>query len=481
MGTVAQAESPPVERLTASDLFMLLWDDYGWPNEIGGLAILDGTNLLDRDGRLRIEKVRRQLEPRLHLVPRFRQLLSRPRLGLGWPLWVDAPCFDLADHIRVHPLAAPADQAQLLGACAELARRRLDPARPLWELWLLPGLPEQQVGAYLKLHHVVADGPAGVAAFGALLDLTADAPTTVPPPWTPTPIPTTRALLDDNLRRRRQELGRGWSGLAHPGRTLRQARAAWPAWREVFTEQRAPQTSLNRPVGGDRRLAIIGGRLDPARQVAHAHQAKINDVLLAAVAGGLSQLLAGRDEDVQGLVLRAMVPISLHHEQPGQARGNQPGWMMVPLPLAEPDPVRRLQLIAAETAARTHKARPQTGSGIFRFVAGQRAWYRHFPRQRSVNLVVTNVPGPPVPLYLAGARLLELFPVVPVMGNLTLVVAVLSYAGQLNLTAVADPDGCPDLEIFAQEVRSTLDDLAQSVLGPGAEQSVRGAAVGGGR
>jgi diacylglycerol O-acyltransferase len=475
------AETRLLERLTASDLFMLLWDDYGWPNHIGGLAILDGTSLLDRDGRVRVEEVRRQLEPRLQLVPRFRQLLHRPRLGLGWPLWVDAPRFDLADHLRVHPLPAPGGQAQLLQACQELARRRLDPARPLWQLWLLPGLPQQQVGAFLKLHHVVADGPAGVAAFGALLDLDADAPTPVAPPWTPTPIPSTRELLGDNLGRRRQQLARGWSGLAHPSRTLRRAQAAWPAWREVFTEQRAPRTSLNRPVGPDRRLAIIHSRLDLAKQLAHAHQAKVNDVVLAAVAGGLRQLLACRGEPVDRLVLRAMVPISLHHEQPGQARGNQPGWMMVPLPLGEPDPVRRLALIAAYTAARMHQARPQAGSGMFRFVAAQRAWYRHFPQQRSVNLVVTNVPGPPVPLYLAGARLLELFPVVPVMGNLTLVVAVLSYAGQLNLTAIADPDGCPDLELFAQGVRSALEDLARSVLVPGAEQSVSGAAVGGGR
>jgi hypothetical protein len=138
--------------------------------------------------------------------------------------------------------------------------------------------------------------------------------------------------------------------------------------------------------------------------------------------------------------------------------------MMVPLPLGEPDPVRRLELIAAETAARMYKARPQAGSGIFRFVAGQRAWYRHFLRQRSVNLVVTNVPGPPVPLYLAGAQLLELFPMVSLMGNFTLVVAVFSYAGQLNLTAVADRDSCPDVEVFAQGVQSALDDLAQSVL-----------------
>jgi diacylglycerol O-acyltransferase / wax synthase len=460
------AQTRLLERLTASDLFMLLWDDYGWSTDIGGLAILDGTTLLDRDGHLRIETIRQRLEPRLHLVPRFRQLLYRPRLGRGWPLWVDAPSFDLADHIGVHALGAPADEAQLLQACQELARRRLDPARPLWELWLLPGLPERRVGALLRLHHALADGAAAAAAFGALLDLTPDAPTPVAPPWTPRPIPTAGELLRDNLRRRRQELGRGWSGLAHPKRTLRRAQRAWPAWREVLTDPPAPPTSLNRPVGADCRLAIIRGRLDRTSQIAHAHQATVNDVVLAAVAGGLRQLLASRGEDVRGLMQRTMVTISTHDEAPGEARGNKPGWMMVPLPLGEPDPVRRLELIAADTAARKHRARPEAGSGIFRFVAGQRVWYRHFPRQRSVNLVVSNAPGPPVPLYLAGARLLELFPIMPTMGNLTLVVAALSYAGQLNLTAVADQDGCPDLEQFAQGVRATLDDLARSVLVP---------------
>jgi diacylglycerol O-acyltransferase / wax synthase len=459
------AEPRLLERLTASDLFMLLWDDYGWSTDIGGLAILDGASLLDPDGHLRIEAVRQHIEPRLHLVPRFRQLLYRPRRGLGWPLWVDAPAFDLADHVRVHALGAPADEAQLLQACQELAGRRLDPARPLWELWLLPGLPQRRVGALLRLHHAIADGAAALAAFGALLDLTAEAPTPAAPAWTPRPIPTARELLFDNLRRRRQDLDRGWSGLTHPRRTLRRAQAAWPAWREVLTDKPAPPTSLNHPVGADRRLAIVRGRLDLAKQLAHAHHAKVNDVVLDAVAGGLRQLLASR-EDIQGLVQRAMVTISTHQEQPGQARGNKPGWMMVPLPLGEPDPVRRLQLIAAETAARKHKARPEAGSGIFRFVAGQRLWYRQFPRQRSVNLVVSNAPGPPVPLYLAGARLLDLFPMMPTMGNLTLVVAAVSYAGQLNLTAVADRDGCPDVEVFTQGMRATLDDLARSVLVP---------------
>ena len=459
-------ETRLLDRLTASDLFLLLWDDYGWSTDIGGLAILDGDRLLDDQGRVRVDAICRHLEPRLHLVPRFRQLLYRPRRGLGWPLWVDAPSFNLADHIRVWPLAAPADQAQLLQASQELARRRLDPARPLWELWLLPGLPERRLGAVLRLHHVLADGPAAMAAFGALFDQTPDAPGLAAPPWTPTPVPSAGQLLRDNVHRRRKELGRGSSCLVHPRRTLRRARRALPAWREVLTEQPAPRTSINRPVGADRRLAVIHGRLDLTKQIAHSHQAKVNDVILTAVAGGLRQLLASRGEDVDGLVQRAMVTISQHQELSRQVHGNKPGWMMVPLPIGEPDPVRRLALIAAETAARKHQARPEAGSGIFRFVAGQRIWYRLFPRQRSVNLVVSNVPGPPVPLYLAGARLQEIYPMMPPMGNLTLVVAALSFAGQLNLTAVADRDSCPDLEVFVQGVRTALDGLASSVLAP---------------
>jgi diacylglycerol O-acyltransferase / wax synthase len=449
-----------LDRLTAQDLLMLWADDFGWSQDIGVLAILDGTRLLDPNGQVRIEAVRQQLEPRLPLVPRFRQLLYRPRRGLGWPLWVDAPAFNLADHVRVHPLGGPGDEAHLLQECAELYGRRWDRSRPPWAAWLLPGLPDHRVGLLLRAHHTIADGVAGMATFGALLDLDADAPTPVVPPWTPTPIPTAGELLRDNLHRRRQELGRGLSGLAH---------ASWPrrassgALREFFA-QRAPRTSLNRPIGPDRRLAVVRSRLEVAKQVAHAHQATVNDVVLAAVAGGLRQLLEGRGEDVGGLVLRVMVPISLHHEGPGQARGNQDAMMMVPLDLGEPDPVRRLELIAAETAARKRTAHPQVTSGIFGFVAVQRATYRFQVHQRFVNLTVTNVPGPPVPLYLAGARLLELFPVVPIMGNITLDVGVLSYAGQLNLTAMADQATCPDVEVFAHGLRSTLDDLARSVL-----------------
>ena len=404
---------------------------------------------------------------RLDLVPRLRQLLYRPRLGLGWPLWVDAPFFEIADHIQVHPPGAEVSEDQLIEACEKLMRRPFDPSRPLWELWLVPGLPERQLAAILKLHHVLADGTSALAVFGALLDDTPGAPRRAAPPWQARPTPTTGELLRDNLRRRRMELRRAWSGLTHPGRTLRQANVALPAWREVLTDKPAPRTSLNQPVTTQRTLRVVRGELDAVKRAAKDNSAKVNDVVLAAVAGGLRDLLDGRGELAQASTQRAMVTISQHHEEPGQAQGNKPGWMMVTLPLGEPDPVRRLQRIAAETAARKQQARPEAGSGIFRFMAAQRLWYRLFPRQRSVNTVVSNVPGPPFAVYLACARVLELIPLMPTMGNLTLVVAALSYNGQLNIAATADLDLCPDIEVFADGVRRTLEDLTPSGAGDG--------------
>ncbi len=137
----------------------MVWpEDFGWPQDIGAVGILDGSGLLEPDGRFPIEAVREQISRRLHLLPRFRQLLYTPRRGLGWPLWVDAPAFDIADHVAVFPLAVPAGEAQLLVACEELRRRRLDRSRPLWQMWFLPGLAEARVALFMKVHHAVADG-----------------------------------------------------------------------------------------------------------------------------------------------------------------------------------------------------------------------------------------------------------------------------------------------------------------------------------
>jgi WS/DGAT/MGAT family acyltransferase len=235
--------------------------------------------------------------------------------------------------------------------------------------------------------------------------------------------------------------------------------------REAFAEGTAPATSLNRRIGSHRRFALLRSDLDLVKRIAHAHDAKVNDVLMTVLAGGLRELLVGRGEHVDGLVLRAFVPVSLHTEQPGQAHGNLDGAMIVPLPVGEPDDRRRLELIAAETTRRKTRRRVQGGT-LFRTPLIQRAALRVVHRQHVMNTYAANVPGPPVPLYFAGAPLLEVFPVVPIMANVSLGVGALSYAGQFNLTAVADRERCRDLEVFIDGAHRCLDTLAASMLLP---------------
>ena len=252
------------------------------------------------------------------------------------------------------------------------------------------------------------------------------------------------------------------TALAKPVATTRRILRSWPAVRELFAEGRAPRTSVNRRIGSDRRLAVVRGSLDGAKKVAHAHGATVNDVLLTAVAAGYADLFRRRGEPTDGVILRAFVPVSLHQEQPGAARGNVDAGMLVPLPIGERDDVRRLELIAAETSERKKKSRPPAGS-MFRTVLLQRAFLRLMPRQRFMNAYVANVPGPPIPLYFAGASLLEIFPIVPITANISIGVGALSYAGQFNVTVVADRDLCPDLEVFVAGLQRSLEALERSV------------------
>jgi diacylglycerol O-acyltransferase / wax synthase len=455
-----------MERLTAEDQIML-WPDQRWPQEIGAIAILEGEALLDSAGRVRLEAIQRAVGGRLRLVPRFRQLLYQPRRGLGGPLWVDAPAFDLADHVRVVPLPASGDEAALLRTVERLRRQRLDRSRPLWEMCLLPGMPDRRVGLFVRMHHAIADGIAGVASLGAFLDPVPDPPAQPATPWTPEPLPTAAELFADDLRRRGERLGHAVSILAHPATTARQARAAWPGMRDLLAARPAAATSLNRVVGPDRTLALVRSRLDLVRQIAHTHGATINDVLLAVTAGGVRALLCSRGEPVDRLTPRIDVPVTLRPVKTReQARGNLIGQMMVPLPVGVADPGHRLSQIAVETATRKADSHPSVGV-MLRSRLVRRALLKLLDRQ-PVNVTSADLPGPQQPVYLAGARLLEVFPVLSLMGNVSLGVGALSYAGQFNITATADRDAYPDLDIFVTGVRDELAALtAATSVSPG--------------
>lgn len=430
------------------------WGDEVWPQEIGALAVLDGKRLLDPDGRFRIEVVREAIQSRLHLVPRFRQLLHVPRRGLGGPLWVDAHSFDLADHVQVAPLPAQADEAQLLEAIERLQRQRLDRTRPLWGMWFLPGLAEGRIGLFVKMHHVIADAIAGVATLGMLLDPAAEATVVPGAPWVPAPGPTTRDLLADNLRRQVQAFGRILPRLGRPVTGLQHALIAWQAMHEFLAEGPVPQTSLDRVVGPDRSLAPIRTTLDQVKKVARAHHAKANDVLLSVAAGGLGGLLREREEPVEGLIVRAAVPVSLRTGQAGAPRGNLVGEMIVPLPLGVSDPSRRLRQIAAETAKRKVRTPPSVGT-LLRSRIVRRAAEKAIEHQR-VNVATADVPGPSLPLYLAGAPVLDLFPLLALLARTSVGVGAMSYAGQFNIMVVADRDTCPDIEVLAASMRDEL-------------------------
>ena len=257
---------------------------------------------------------------------------------------------------------------------------------------------------------------------------------------------------------------RSWdSGLkkvSHPAAMLRRARAAVPAMRELLTEEPGPQTSLNRVIGPDRTLALMRSSLELVNEVAHLHGATVNDVLLAVIAGGLRGLLRNRGEAIEGLILPIYVPVSLRRGRSAKEGGNLISQMVVHLPVGIADPSRRLRQIALETAERKAIGRLSLGT-MFHSKLVRGAMLKLIVRQR-VNVVSADLPGPQAPLYFAGARLIEVFPLLNLLGNESLGVGALSYAGQFNIMAVGDADNYPDIDVFEASAHDDLRALAEA-------------------
>jgi diacylglycerol O-acyltransferase / wax synthase len=435
-----------VERLSAQDLSMIWPQRHGWPQDIGAIGILDGRRLTGADGRVRMKELRSAVAARLPFVPRFGQVIHVPRPGLGRRLWVDAPRVDLDRHVRIADL--PDGAAGLLPAVERIRRHPLDMSRPLWEIWLFTGLGDERLGLFVRVHHAITDGVGGVSTLATLLGTDRREPTA------PAPVPSTRDLFVDNVRGYGAAAARAATAATHPVRTMRALRADWPALRESVGE-RTPRTSLNKPLGTRRSMDLVRSRLDLVKDTAHAYGGTVNDVLLAAIAGGLRDLLLGRGEEVDGLVLRAFVPVALHRVRSPGAPGNEDGQMVADLPVGLADPAERLRAVAADTAVRRQLYRP-AGSALFRNGLIQRAFLPLMAHQRWANTYVANVPGPADPLTFAGSPLLEVFPLVPLIGNVTLGVGALSYAGQFNVTVVADATACPDATTFVTALRREL-------------------------
>ncbi len=442
---------------------MLRPEEVGWRQDIGAVALLEGDPLCGTDGEVDLERVRSMIAGRLHLVPRFRQVLRSPPWWLGRPLWVDAADLRVENHVRVAPLRPEATESDLLVEVERLRARPFDRTRPLWEVWLLPRLADGRVGLYVKLHHTIADGIAGIALLGALLDMEPDVAPPPARPWAPTEAPTTGELFADHLRRTADVLIAALAAVTHPVASLRHLVATAKLMRQIFGQDPVPLISVNRPIGDDRLVALVRSELELFKTIGHAHRATVNDVLLAAVSGGYRSLLTSRGDPVEDLMLRASVPASLRSDETAAEPGNDVGMMFAPLPVGIEDPAQRLEVIASATAELRRTARRAPSGPLLDTRFMQLTLLRKMDHQRWSNGYVADVPGPPIPLFLAGARLTEVFAIVPIMGNLTIGVGAISYDGEFNITVVADRSTCPDVEVFANGIRATLDELRANV------------------
>ena len=452
----------PIERLSSTVA------DPSAPAYLAGVMLVEAGPLLDAGGRLRLPEIQRRIERRLSRLPRLRQHAEFPGLLRGGPFWVDATGFAIERHVRQGAVDAPGGEPEVLAAAERILRDHLDQSQPPWELWFLTGLPGDRLAVLLKLHHAIADGLGAVQIMTTLFDTAPDAPDPPPASWTPAPPPSRRVLLAGTLATSATAFARALMALRRPRRL---AALASDFRRSIAMGSQAPITSFNRPVpaGSGNHVRVLHMDLESARAAAHTAGAKINDVLLDIAAGGLRELLIGRGEQVAGLQLFAMVPATLRSSAEARALGNQAGFMIVPLPIDEPDDRLRLQLIGASTRqakAEQHPAYFQALGALS--VLSAKVAPALMERQRFMNLIVTNVPGPTTPLYLLGARILDAIPLLGgfLGGNVSVCFCALSYASKLNLTVLAAPTAIPDVAVLASGMRHTWEGLVGIPPGP---------------
>jgi WS/DGAT/MGAT family acyltransferase len=475
------------DRLGALDASFLHLESPETPMHVGALGVFEGEAFFDASGRFRLADVRALVRSRLHLIPRFRRRLMSVPMDQGRPIWVDDDRFDVTYHVRLTALPRPGSWEQLLALYARIEAQTLDRSHPLWELWFVEGLEGGRVALIQKTHHALVDGVSGVDVATVLLDVTPEPTVPDAPAWLPGPAPSPSKLLTDTLVERSTEpteVARSVRGLVRtPGRAVQQTgRLAGSLRSLVGGSPIAPRTSFNVIVGRTKRFAGARVSLDAVQAVRAARGGTINDVVLTGVAGALRRRLLARGEPVPP-VLRALCPVSVRDATEHLQLGNRISAMIVELPTGEADPATRLATVGHET--RDLKDREQAAGATFLLDLTQYAApallelaARALQRQPFVNLIVTNVPGPSVPLYCMGARLLEAYPMVPLSRNMSLGVAILSYCGGLHLGLYADADAWPDLDDLVADVHAAfaeVADLAGSGAAPDTDDVRKGA------
>ena len=413
---------------------------------------------------------------RLHLVPRYRQRLAHVPLAQGRPVWVDDPYFNPRYHIRHAALPRPADDTELKRLAGRLFSQRLDRSKPLWEIWLVQRMSGGRFALIAKTHHALVDGISGVDITTVLFDAVPEpvAVPRAPTPWTARPLPGRAKLLGEALLERSTvpaEMTRGARVLLRaPRHALSQAREALAsvgATTVAGINSPAPTSPFNVDIGPHRRYTFLDADLSRFKAIKDSLGGTLNDVVLASVSLALGRYLREQGHDTEGLVLKAMVPVSVRASSQRGALGNQVAAMWAPLPVGVEKPAECLRQITAAMEG-LKKSRQAVGAQVLTNLAGfapptilsQAA--RLQARQPFFNLVVTNVPGPQFPLYLLGRRLQVLYPVVPLARRQALGIAVMSYDGHLGFGLLGDYDALPELESIALDIKAAIAALSRA-------------------
>ncbi len=463
------------ERLSALDRTFLDLEYTETPMHVAGVMLFDAAPLRTPGGGIDVEKIRKYVASRLHLMPRYRQRIARIPFE-NHPVWVDDDRFNLEYHVRHTALPLPGGDEQLKRLTGRIISQQLDRGKPLWELWIVEGLDGDRLAMITKTHHCMIDGVAAVDLATVLLSPTPDPTIPDAQPWMPQSAPSRGELVMEEARRRLAtplEIGKAVLGaMQNPAETAESIGEQIFAVTETLGAgmSSASESPFNQPIGPHRRFEWTAIELADVKRVKNALGGTVNDVVLATVAGAVGLFLSGRGfsrKEIAELDFRAMVPVSVRASSERGTLGNRIASWAPRLPIAQADPRRRLQAVR-EVTADLKGSRQAMGAEVLARVS---EWtvatllslaMRLAARARPFNLIVTNVPGPQIPLYMIGSRLLAGYPAGPLFLDQSLNIALLSYDGRLYWGFNGDWDVLPDLRDIVAAIRTSFDELLQA-------------------
>jgi diacylglycerol O-acyltransferase len=453
-------------RLTPLDASFLYFETPAMPTHVGSINVYDGR--IARDELIEV------MAERLRLLPRYRQKVVFPPFGAAHPTWEDDPDFEIRNHIEEITLPAPGDDQVLSDVGGRLFAPRLPRDRPLWKLVLIQGRADGNAAIAQMIHHAMVDGVSSVDLMMVMHDLRPDAaPVTAPAPsWQPAPMPDPLSLLQDAVRDSLAEAAERWTDdnfrLLRPQETAARAQRITNAMMASLPTllQPAPRMPFNGPISDERSFAWASFSFTEVRAIRATLGGTVNDVVLAIVAGAISRYLRHHGHRNEGLELRSMCPVSMRPPEGRGRLGNQVSIMIAPLYVGLGDPVERLR---AEHAAMERLKEQDQAGGFYAMndqANGVPAFVQAFMGQFEVrdqalfNTVTTNVPGPQIPLYLAGHKLLAILPVNNMLApGCGLFHCILSYNQALTIGANVDPRLVPDAWFYADCLKASFNEL----------------------